>query len=193
MSESKLAFGIQEIPEGKSERTIALESGDLIFEEGETGVFEEGETDSGTGARFRNVKLKQAELAVSFEKTAHFINVDFRISAVLIIVCDRSLEKFEYPVKGSYTVLFKPEVEAVSEGENSKVKQFDSHDSTLNIGKEVRDTVLLELPVKKLHPRFLDEQGKPVDFETRVFGKEETGDGNAIDPRWEALKKLKKN
>jgi uncharacterized metal-binding protein YceD (DUF177 family) len=168
--DSKLTFKIQEIPEGKSERSVCLSDDDLEFDD---------------------LKLKKAVVGIQFEKTTHFINVDFDVEAFLLVTCDRSLEEFEQHVMGSYEVLFKPDIEDVSEGEHSKVKQFNIHDLTLSIDLEVRDTILLELPVKKLHPRFLDEEGNPLDFETRTFGDVSPDDEDLADPRWEALKKLK--
>ncbi len=172
MIDSKLTFKIQEIPDGKSERRISLDPDDLDF---------------------KDLKLKQAILDVRFEKTRYFINVDFNVEADLVLTCDRSLDEFDYLVQGSYEVLFKPEVEEVSIGENSRVKQFDVRDLVLSIDQEVRDTIYLELPVKKLHPRYLDEEGVPLEYETRSFGDsaaEEEEEG-PVDPRWEALKKLK--
>lgn len=170
MINSKLTFRIQEIPDGKSERRISLDPEDLDFE---------------------GLELKQATVEVRFEKTRYFIDVDFNVEADLFLICDRSLDEFEYHVQGSYEVLFKPEVEEVSVGKNSRVKQFDVRDLTLSIDQEVRDTVYLELPVKKLHPRYLDEEGVPLEFETRSFGDSAEEEEDSVDPRWEALKKLK--
>jgi len=170
VTDSKLTFKIQEIPEGKSSRDIALSHDDLTFE---------------------NHELNKAVVSIQFEKTTHFINVQFSVEAGLMVICDRSLESFEKQVTGQYEVLFKPEVEDTAEGETSKVKQFNIRDLTLSIDDEVRDTILLELPVKILHPRFLDEDGNPLEFETQSFGDISPVDEEIADPRWEALKKLK--
>jgi uncharacterized metal-binding protein YceD (DUF177 family) len=168
--ESKLTFRIQEIPEGKSKRDVSLSDDDLSFD---------------------ICTLNKAVVKIHFEKTTHFINVEFTVEAGMMVICDRSLEEFEKTVEGKYEVLFKPEVEDVSEGESSKVKQFNIHELTLSIDDEVRDTILLGLPAKILHPRFLDEDGNPSEFETRSFGDVSPDDEEIADPRWEALKKLK--
>jgi uncharacterized metal-binding protein YceD (DUF177 family) len=168
--DSKLTFKIQEIPEGKSRREITLSENDI---------------------RFDDYALNKAVVSIQFEKTIHFINVEFTVEAGLMITCDRSLELFEKRVAGHYKVLFKPEVESVTESELSKVKPFDIRELTLSIDDEVRDTILLGLPVKVLHPRFLDDDGNPLEFETRSFGDISPDDDSIADPRWEALKKLK--
>ncbi len=54
------------------------------------------------------------------------------------------------------------------------------------------DSILLNLPVKKLHPRFLDDDGNPKEFVNQKFGEHTEEDETSIDPRWEALKELKK-
>ena len=58
------------------------------------------------------------------------------------------------------------------------------------IEQDVLDTILVHLPAKKLHPRFLDEKGNAIEFKTQSFGHFE--DKELIDPRWAALKDLKK-
>jgi uncharacterized protein len=57
----------------------------------------------------------------------------------------------------------------------------------MSITDELRDSILLEIPIKKLHPRFYDEHGEPLPF-TKQFG---TSDVPEEDPRWDALKNLK--
>ncbi|MEX0770816.1 MAG: DUF177 domain-containing protein [Balneolaceae bacterium] len=169
MIDSKLTFRIQEIPEGQSVRDIRLEQEDLDFED---------------------VTIKESDVNIHFQKTRYFIKANFTVKAVAELICDRSLQKFDYQVSGSYEVLFKPDVEAISESENSRVKPFNGYELTLSLDQEVRDTILLELPVKKLHPKYLDEDGNPGEFETRKFGHNAENE-DRIDPRWEALKKLK--
>lgn len=173
MIDSKLTFRVQEIEDGQSQRSIFLEPEDLDFDNVE------------------EVEFERAELDISFEKRLQFIDVRFRVKALMALVCDRSLRPFSTTVEGEYEVVFKPVVEEESEGEASRVKQIDHRDLTISIEQEVRDTILLELPVKKLHPDFLDQEGRPVDFETQRYGGDDE-EADTIDPRWEALKKLKR-
>lgn len=173
MTESKLTFRVQEIESGRSVRKIALQPEDLSFDD------------------VRDVDLLEADVELVFSKTDHFIRVAIAVAADLRIVCDRSLQPFVKRVEGSYEVLFQPKVEQVTEGEDSKLKELDGRELTLSVDEEVRDTILLGLPIRRLHPDFLDEQGRPQEFETRTFGF--SGEEDGSDPRWEALKKLKRN
>lgn len=170
---SKLEFHIVEIPEGQSQRVLSLDEEDLDLS---PYTFEGG------------------ELEIDFYRTIHFIRVNFHIHAGVEIQCDRSLEYFEKPVEADYEVVFKVDVQEETEDENGAVRRFNFSSNTLSIEEEVRDTILLQIPIKKLHPKFLDEHGNPKEFESKTFGTlsdEGEGEEETIDPRWEELKKLK--
>lgn len=166
----KLTFKIVEIPEGQSQRVLELEDNDLDLEE---------------------YAFKGGFIDLSFYKTTHFIRVNFTLDVEVELVCDRSLEPFILAVEDDYEVVFKVDVQEEKEDEKSAVREFDFSSNTLEIGDEVRDTILLNIPIKKLHPKFLDEEGKVKDFETRSFGDTGGEEEEKIDPRWEKLKKLK--
>ena len=171
---AKLEFKIVEIPEGSSQRTLELEGEDLDLD---PHTFLGGTID------------------LSFYRTIHFIRVDFTVEAGVELVCDRSLEPFDYQVDADYEVLFKVDVREETENEDGAVRRFNFNSNTLNIEDEVRDTVLLNIPIKKLHPKYLDEEGNPREYKVQSFG--DTGEQDKApeiaDPRWEKLKKLKNN
>lgn len=174
MTESKLIFNVQELPEGihSLERTLGPE--DL----GETGM---------DGVRF-----KSATVEFQFEKSLHFIKTDFTVTAELVLLCDRSLREYDHRVEESYQVLFKPGLEERTVDVSSAMKPIDEDSLTLDLRQEVRDTILLDLPVRKIHPDYLDEDGRPIEFDVQSFGPEVVP-GEETDPRWEKLKKLKRN
>ena len=81
-----------------------------------------------------------------------------------------------------------------SADENGAIRNIDGASQQIDIEQDVLDTLLVSLPAKKLHPRFLDEDGNPVELLNQQFGEaDEEQTGETIDPRWEALKELKKN
>ena len=164
-------FKIFEIPDGKSTRTIEMgpESIDL-----------------------GDVSWINGSIAVDFDKTQHFIRTEFRIEGSATLVCDRSLDEFAYDVDLKYEVLFKTEKVEETVEANGAIRNIDHASKQLDIEQDVLDTILVNLPAKKLHPKFLDENGNPLDFEMEKFGEPDGEDEDAIDPRWEALKKFKK-
>ena len=172
-----LEFRIVEIPEEHSTRVETLDAGalDLGDHEFQGGV-----------------------LSLEFYRTLHFIKVQFEIETEVELICDRSLDPYMYPVNENYEVVFKVDVHEETEDEKSAVRRFDFDSNTISIREEVRDTILLSLPTKKLHPRFLDEEGNPTEFQTKSFGPaspedSEQEDEELADPRWRKLKQLKNN
>lgn len=174
METSKLTFNLQEIPDGKSERSVSLAEGDLELDD--------------------DASLKRGDVEISFYKTNHFVEVNFTVDVDTILICDRSLKPFEKHLNGSYHILFEPDEVEDTESEKGAVRQIPADDLTVDIEKEVRDTIMLEIPVRKIHPDYFDSEGNPEDFETQHFGPEPDDEENdQIDPRWEKLKKLKKS
>lgn len=168
---SKLEFKIVEIPEGESRKMLELEREDLDLSP---------------------YQFKGGELELHFYRTPHFIRVNFSVHSEIEIQCDRSLDYFDMPVDADYEVVFKVDVQEEKEDEEGAVRRFNFSTNTLNIKEEVRDTLMLQVPIKKLHPRYLDEEGRPKSFETKSFGEVDSEEDSEIaDPRWEKLKKLK--
>lgn len=165
----KLEFNIVEIPEGESQRTVGLAEGDLDLSPYE---------------------FRGGDVRLSFYRALHFIRVNFLVEADVELVCDRSLENYIQPIASAYEVLFKVDVKEETENEDGAVRRFNFSSNTLSVEEEVRDTIMLKIPIKKLHPKFLDEDGKPREFETKKYGEIQDESGQ-IDPRWEKLKKLK--
>jgi uncharacterized metal-binding protein YceD (DUF177 family) len=68
--------------------------------------------------------------------------------------------------------------------------------ATLNVGQFLYEYIALALPMKRIHPKF-QEQEEDDDDETegKIIYTSQTEEDDSevkIDPRWEALKKLKK-
>ncbi len=170
---SKLEFNIVEIPEGESRQVLSLSEDDLDLSPHD---FEGG------------------EIAIDFYRARHFIRTSYDVQADVALVCDRSLDEFIQPVSTSYEVVFKTDVEEETEDEDGAVRRFDFSSNSFSIKKEVRDSIMLQVPMQKIHPRYLDEDGNLKDFETKSFGEGPTEEEReATDPRWEKLKELKDN
>lgn len=161
-----IEFKINEIPDGKSQQRLTLDPEQ----------FDLGQD-----------KLKDVELLVNFDKTIEAIRVKFQVLAHATLICDRSLEPFDHMIDRSYEIIFNDKNEEDSEDEHTALRRLNVFENKIRIDKEVRDTILLGIPVKKLHPKYLDENGNPTDFE-KVYS-----DKNYVDPRWEVLKSLKKD
>lgn len=128
------------------------------------------------------------EAKVVLDKHETFIDADFTIAGKARLVCDRSLEPFEEPVKLHRKVMFKYGEEPAELSDEIVIITRDQ--ATLELGQFLYEFISLEIPIKKLHPRFRDEDEND-DAEGRIVYKSESDEKDETDPRWEKLKKLK--
>lgn len=167
----KLIFNLQELQNGASYRQAVLEQDDLFLEE--------------------DIRFLGAVVKVDFYKTNHFIEVKLKVDAQTELICDRSLNPFSEEVNGGYHILYEPNPVEEAETDKGAVKRIPHGDMQINISHEVRDTILLKVPIKKIHPDFFDSEGNLIEFKTKNFGENAVFNDDNIDPRWAALKKLK--
>jgi DUF177 domain-containing protein len=105
------------------------------------------------------------------------------VSAIAHLTCDRTLVKFDRPLKGTHTVLYSPK--DPNEDSDADVRPLAASDQEIDITDIVRDTLLLAIPVRKLAPG-----AENTDIRT-TFG--ETAGSSTVDPRWAALAALKES
>ncbi|MBR08489.1 MAG: hypothetical protein CMP48_12535 [Rickettsiales bacterium] len=124
-------------------------------------------------------------------KSETMMTLNFQIDASVELICDRSLDSFDYPIKIDEKVIIKFGEDNYSLSEDVIVIKQDT--ASINIGEFIYEFITLAVPLKKLHPRFedeLEEDDEPEMIYTSQ-DEEETDDSQETDPRWEALKKLK--
>jgi uncharacterized protein len=120
-----------------------------------------------------------------------FIEAEFKITGQATLVCDRSLDPFDFPIAIDKKMVFKYGEE---EKELSDEIFLITHETAnIDLGQFVYEFIALEIPMRKIHPRFQEDE------ETETEGKivyssstqKDDDDDENIDPRWEELRKLK--
>lgn len=128
-------------------------------------------------ARFNEVRV-QARLDV--EASRILVTLEARVIATL--ECDRTLRLFDQEIGGTDYVLFAPPAFIGGvEDRFDEVRVLDPADQTLDLTKVVLDTLLLAIPQRCIAPG-AEEEEIPTEF-----GAPDDG----VDPRWEALRRLK--
>lgn len=131
---------------------------------------------------------------ISLDKRETFIEADFKISGHAKLICDRSLEPFDYKINIDRKVVFKygEEPQEISDEIIIITRDQDS----LDLGQYMYEFIVLAIPIKKLHPDLSEEEEDENDSNVKIVystsTEEEEKKEEAIDPRWEKLKKLKK-
>jgi uncharacterized protein len=149
----------------------------------EKGFFEKYGSETVSDGRF--------DVEVILDKKETFIEVDFKISGQAALVCDRTLEPFDFPIYENRKVVFKYGEEAQEISDEIVIITRDQ--DSLDLGQYLYEFIALAIPIKKLHPRFANEaeDEEPLVYSTSQNETEEEKKDEPIDPRWEKLKKLK--
>ncbi|MFA8301379.1 MAG: DUF177 domain-containing protein [Hyphomicrobiales bacterium] len=127
---------------------------------------------------------------VEMERKETMLILNFKLHGQLKLQCSRCLGDLDFPVEAEETLYIKFGSEEADEGSDD-IRVLSDKDNDLDISKDVYEYIMLQVPFQVLHPD--DEDGEstcdPAILERlQGFSKE-----NTIDPRWEALNKLKKD
>lgn len=130
---------------------------------------------------------------VTINKNTDFFKINFIINGNVSLICDRSLEEYDEYISVNKDLIIK--YGEVNEEVSDDVETITHGTLTLDVSKYIYEYIGLEIPYKKLHPKFreqasLDDQD-PLVYQTETYKKSDIeGD---IDPRWNSLLKLKDN
>jgi uncharacterized protein len=149
--------------------------------DGDDSFFGEFEQDIVEGGNF--------SVDVILEKTSSFIRLTLDLKSKLRLLCDRSLEVFEEDFNSQEKHIFK--FGSTSEEISDEIEVIPYGTPKINIAQLLFEYILLQVPVKKLHPRFRDNEGEEgtMVYTDPNFEQEEKEE--KLDPRWAALINLK--
>ncbi|WP_291722591.1 YceD family protein [Bernardetia sp.] len=150
---------------------------------------------------------------VILDKNEQLIRATFIVNGVVELVCDRSLDEFDYEVDVEETILYK-----YSEEEKELTEEIiliTRKTPSINVGELLHEFLVLDIPMKRLHPRFEDEDyAESEDFgnldeenpnkkakinfiyssdKEKDDTKKTSSEEEKTDPRWNILKNLKNN
>jgi uncharacterized metal-binding protein YceD (DUF177 family) len=133
------------------------------------------------------------------KKEVNLIGAQIEIEGTVELICDRSLETFDYPLHTVQKVIFKygPEEMEI----NDEIYMITRDTPKINFAQLIYEFIFLAVPLKKIHPDYLEEmdqedydsEGKLVYISEEELEDDETPTAEEdIDPRWEILKNIKK-
>lgn len=151
---------------------------------------------------FPNSLVQKGEFSVllDLEKSETLLKLDFQVQGQLELECDRSLELFDFPFELEKSLILK--FGDHSEALTDEIEIINRDKQTINIAQYVYEFIGLAVPMKKLHPKFQQEEGLEDiedDEENSTFvysskssdSTEQANEEEEVDPRWQALKNLK--
>lgn len=141
---------------------------------------------------FENPMIQKGdiELQLDFHKKSTFFELHFNFSGFVETACDRCAEDFKMALENHYRLVAKFNRAVVDEDDNEDIIWVEDGDTHINIAEQAYELAVLSLPIQKMHPDTKD--GQPGCSVEDLLRNEESGSKEVTDPRWEALKKLKK-
>lgn len=137
-----------------------------------------------TEQEFTNPKII---VNVLLDKHSTFLEFWIKTTGTVNLVCDITNENFEHPIENEIKVLVKFGEEY--DDSNEDVITIPNTDHAFNIAQLIYEDVVLSIPMKKVSPNVSEEDLEILEKFSPKEQEEETNEN--IDPRWEALKKLK--
>ena len=92
---------------------------------------------------------------VVLDKSELLLNFTFHIKGTVKLICDRSLDEFDYPIDTTQTLHVRFGEEEMELDEN--VVQIKQDAQKFNIAQHLFDFIGLQIPMKKLKPEFQQE------------------------------------
>lgn len=143
--------------------------------------------------KFENSVIQNGTIQVDLNLTRqeNMLLLDFGLKGTIDFECDRCLEHFSFPVDHEYNLIIKL-VDEPGEVQDENVITISRSEHSINIAPHLYDYLSLLVPYRKTHPD--DENGNSTcnpEFLKKIEGLSHHEE-NHNDPRWEALKKLKK-
>lgn len=128
--------------------------------------------------------IKKGSVSISLDliKESTLLDLHFQLNGELELKCDRCLGNYIQPVVGEFRLVVKFG-EAYNE-ESDEVIVIPQTENKIDLSQYIYEYVNLLLPIKKTHLNMEDCDPKMLE-KINAHAEQE------IDPRWEALKKLK--
>jgi len=144
---------------------------------------------------FEESEIKQGSLKcwLQLNKNDNFIEIRFEISGKVRLICDRSLDLFDHLVEIEKHMLFKYGEE--DKEIDDEIEMISRNRQGINVGQYIYEFIATAIPMKKLHPRYVDDEEANGTDEIIYTSNSEDGEDRSKqeDPRWEILKKLRNN
>ena len=147
------------------------------------------------------VQKGRVDVTLKVRKTSGIYQLDFHTAGMVVVVCDRCLDEMEQPIESDDRLRVKLGLEFSEEEDMVVVPEEDGY---INVAWFIYEFIALSIPMKHVHApgkcnkdmvgklskhlRVLsDDEDEGLDFE------ELADQPQAIDPRWNELKKILDN
>lgn len=136
---------------------------------------------------FENVDIK---VDLCFVKKATLFELEFQFNGNVMLTCDISNEFFQHPIHDTYKLIVK--FGDVFNDDLDDIVVIPHTEYQFNVSQYIYESIILAIPVKRIHPQVLDGTLKSEVIEKlKTLEITELKTENT-DPRWDKLNDLKK-
>lgn len=137
---------------------------------------------------YAEVENGRVEVSLELANQERMMILSFRIDGYVEVICDRCLEPFQYPISGNERLIVK--YGASYQELSDEVLVIPEGAYEIDISKMLYEFIILMLPMRRIHPEGADgKSGCNRDMIEKLHSKQSN---HEPDPRWDALKKLRK-
>ena len=140
-----------------------------------------------------DVKGANCQIELILRKSTYQIVAEINIKGTLTLECDRSLEEFPYKLEEQIEIYFK--YNESNEEIDDTLFHITPTLETLDFEDILYQSIGTSIPMKKIHPEYIEEDDFNDDAEEVLIysskdGEEIEDNDDICDSRWEALKNL---
>jgi uncharacterized protein len=133
------------------------------------------------------VQHGNVDVDIALEKKSAFMSFNYSLKGNVKLVCDRSLDEFDYVLDTENKVILK--FGEVAQELTDELELIPFNTQIINIARHIYEFISVAIPMKKLHPRYSDEEdNNQIIYSSK---SEEDVEDTTLDPRWNELKKLR--
>ncbi len=134
------------------------------------------------------------EVDVNMIKNSQMLQFDFNIDGNVHTICDNCLGELTIPV--TYNGILYVKFGVVYDEPSEEIIVLPHEEHEFNVAQLIYEFIVVSMPLRSIH-KDLDSCDPEMKDKLKEFSSESHEQDNkedeAIDPRWEALKKLKNN
>ncbi|MDA3944119.1 MAG: DUF177 domain-containing protein [Bacteroidetes bacterium] len=140
-------------------------------------------------AHLSYAEIEKGDLKVDLllDKRDNMIELNFLFEGTVEVMCDRCADNFNLALEGENSLYLKYGDHYLEESEDVIVLPADQHQ--FDISQLLYEYIVLLLPLRKVHPEDVD--GNSLCNPEVIAKLNSMSVSESVDPRWEALRKLK--
>jgi uncharacterized metal-binding protein YceD (DUF177 family) len=126
---------------------------------------------------------------IDLDKRANMLELHFRLSGNVMVICDRCLDEFELPIKYETALFVK--FGDVNEEQTDEIIVLSHNEFEIDAAQYIYEFVHLSLPYKRVHPN--DSKGRSTCNKEMLKKLDEyiiRENEDDKDPRWDELQNL---